>query len=377
MILEKAHYTDAQELSDFFKKFPLASPVEIRVDRQGLFFTPYEIQSPDYITYCLRDETTRELFGVATFVAQEIWLEGIPTRVIFARDLRISPVREAIIGWTKFFLPVFEEIRRELRAHHVFSIINRYELQALNAFVRPRARRRPMPSYHLYRRMYLVTLHGQFPWCNPALKTIRIVRGHEIAHDKWITYLTEKSIHRELGRNWNPKVFAENMKRWPGLDPMRFLVALDGEGKVVGCCAPWTSAGVEELIPVSYNLVSHNFRQFLKFGSLLGWTRKLTKPIHRLSSPGILDFDYLTHLYADNADIFAALLFKAYEKTRKSAFLVYAQTRSDLHLRKPPGWVGNEIPFGIYCMVPPGEDVPKFLHPANEDPIEIEPFFFV
>ena len=56
-------------------------------------------------------------------------------------------------------------------------------------------------------------------------------------------------------------------------------------------------------------------------------------------------------------------------------FLVYAQMRSDLHLRRPLTWVTAKIPYGFYALVPPDTPTPDYLHPANERPIGIEAFF--
>ncbi|MNL23980.1 hypothetical protein D3C87_1453980 [compost metagenome] len=128
---------------------------------------------------------------------------------------------------------------------------------------------------------------------------------------------------------------------------------------------------------MKYSLRAHNFRQFLKFGKLLGWTRTLTKPYSRLKIEASLNFKYLSFLFADNEDIFESLLWRAYEDAEENEFLVYTQTRSEYVYRRPLSWIAAKLPFGIYYLNPPDRTPPDFLNPTNERPIELEPFFAI
>lgn len=126
---------------------------------------------------------------------------------------------------------------------------------------------------------------------------------------------------------------------------------------------------------MQYSLRAHNFRQFLKFGKMLGWTRTLTKPYSRLKIEAGFNFKYLNFLFADNGDIFESLLWKAFDDAKENEFLLYSQTRTEFIYRRPRNWVSAKMPFGIYLLLPPDSEVPTFLHPNNENPAEIEPFF--
>lgn len=362
-----------QELSRFFKKFETNGPVDIRVDRRGDFFAPYRIQGDDFRTYVLNDETG--IHGVVTFVVQEVWLQGQPTRVAFARDLRISSNRRAVMGWTKHFLPVLEELRQDLGVHSVFSSISMYDQAAMNAFTRPRTVKRPFPRYYLFRRFNLVSLHGRFPWAPKPLPSLRIRHANKHFEDALVNYVTRKSRERELGRIWSGDVFYRQLARWPGLNLEDFLIATDHADNIVGCTASWSAGGLEDYIPMNYGIGGHNFRQFLKFGHLFGWTRNITKPVHRLGLEGPLDFRYLNFLFADHEDVFESLAYTAFEEARPTEFLVYLQMRSDLHLRRPRTWVSAKIPSSLYCLVPPTQEQPEFLHPRNDRPVDLGPFF--
>ncbi len=375
MKLEIAGPAQNQALVEFFKGFQTQGLVQLKVDRGQNFFKPYELQSDRHITYLMQDDESGKIEGSASFVVNNVLLEGQVVSVAFGRDLRISSNRKAILAWAQHFLPAMAEIEKKFNTSHFFSILNMAEAKALNAFVRPHQIRRPLPRYFLFRRFNIVSLHGQFPWANKPLASIRIRRGSFRHKDALLDYILRKSKDRDLSTVWDRQSFGEKLARWDGLQIENFLIAYDSAENIVGCVAPWSSRKVQEFIPLQYSLVAHNFRQFLKFGKLLGWTRTLTKPITRLQMEAPMNFRYLSFLNADNEDIFDNLVHAAYNEAEENEFLVYTQMRSDLHLRKPPGWVGAQIPYGLYCMVPPDQEAPSFLHPNNENHVEIEPFF--
>lgn len=375
MKLEIAKPEQSAELAAFFKKFPLRGPVEIAVDRSKDFFKPYKIQSETSVTYTLRSELKEDLLGVATFAVQDTLLGGKPTRVAFGRDLRILETRQAVLGWSQHFLPVMREVQQVLGAEAFISIMNLNEVKAMNAFVRPRPGKRPLPRYYQYRRFNIVSLHGRFPWAPKPLSTVRIRRGAAHLENALADYIVRKTLQRDLGLCLAPDDFREMLARWDGLKLDDFLVALDTNDNIVGCCAPWNPGGVEEYIPLKYNLLGHNFRQFLKFGRSLGWTRTLTKPSYRLRHEAALDFKYLTFLFADNPDIFESLASDAFDEARDSEFIVYTQMRSDIHLRRPITWISAKLPHGMYVLGAPDAEPPPFIHPANDRPAMIEPFF--
>lgn len=375
MKLEIATPTQSLELAEFFRRFPLRGPVEMLVDRKPDFFKPYSIQSASHVTYTLRDERDASLLGSVTFVMDDLWVNGQPQKVAFGRDLRILETRQAVLGWTQHFLPVMNEIQTQHGAQHVFSILSQNDARALNAFVRPRLMRRPIPRYFLFRRFNLVSLHGRLPWAPTPLKSLRIRRGSPAIEDALIQYVVRKSRQRELGTLWDADRFLDRLARWDNLTLEDFLVATDAQGNIVGCCAPWSPGGIEERIPLRYNLIAHNFRQFLKFGKFFGWTRTLTKPVYRLGMEASLNFRYLSFLFADNEDIFDSLAWIAYDECRETEFIAYTQMRSDLHLRPPLSWISAKNAHGLYALVPPEQPLPDFMHPSNDRPVELEPFF--
>ncbi len=375
MRLELARPDDSPDLVEFFKNFPVKGLVELKVDRGTDFFKPYKLQSDRFVNYVIRDEENQKIEGHAAFVIKNVWLQDEVVPVAFGRDLRISSNRKAVLSWGQHFLPVMDEIERNYQTQYFFSILNLAEARALNAFVRPRHMKRPLPRYFLYRRFNLVTLHGQFPFAKGPLNSIRVRRGNFRNKEALMYYLTRRAQQKDLATAWDRQSFEEKLRQWEGLNVEDFLIAFDSSDNIVGCVAPWSSRRIQEYIPLHYSLVAHNFRQFLKFGKILGWTRNLTKPASRLKIEAPLNFRYLCFLNAENEDIFETLLYAAYAESDANEFLVYTQMRSELHLRRPRSWIGANIPHGLYCLLPPDRPIPEFLHPSNDRHVELESFF--
>ncbi|MGE9746096.1 hypothetical protein [Bdellovibrio bacteriovorus] len=374
MRLEIAKPEDSKALVEFYKSFPLNGPVEIRIDRERDFFAPYSVQSDQHLTYQLKTDENK-IEGMASFVVRDVWLDGKVSTVAFGRDLRISSNRRAILEWSQHFLPVMNEVSQTLGNKYLFSVMSMADVQALNAFVRPRSMKRPLPNYHLFRRFNMVSVHGRLPWASNPLPHLRLRRGSAQNVDALIYYITQKSRQRDLATTWDETSFMEKLERWKGLKLEDFIIAFDKNENIVGCVAPWSAGGMQEFIPMQYSLRGHNFRQFLKFGKMLGWTRTLTKPYSRLKIEAGLNFKYLNFLFADNGDIFESLLWKAFDDAKENEFLVYTQTRTEFIYRRPRNWISAKMPFGVYLLIPPDAEVPSFMHPSNEKPAEIEPFF--
>ncbi len=374
MRLEVAKPSDNQAILEFYKGFPMKGVLDLKVDRRGDFFGPYATESDRFRSYLLKDET-EQIQGMASFTIKNVMIEGLQKTVAFGRDLRVSSNRRAIIEWGDHFVPTLRDVSDVYGVQHFFSALNMTETSAFNAFVRPRNFKRLLPRYYNYRRFNLVSVHGRFPWAKNPLPHVQIRHGSSTNAEALIYYLSVKNRGRNLATYWDSYSFFKQLQRWRGLKIEDFLIAFDRHNNIVGCCAPWKSDGIQEFIPLHYSLKAHNFRQFLKFGKLFGWTRPLTKPAYRLQLEEALQFQYLTHLFADNADVFESVLWAAYDRARSNDFLVYSQTREELTYKRPQNWVCAKIPHGLYCMVPPDQNAPDFLTPSNDTPISFEPFF--
>lgn len=373
MKLDLALEKDNAQLVELFKEFPLKGLVDLKVNRLHDFFAPYRIQSDHWKTYVIRDNK-EEIHGCASFIFRDTAHNSQVSRIAMASDLRVRPHRRAIVEWSKHFLPVLRREIQEQQASSIFSYINLSDPTALNTFIRPRAMRREMPRYYLYRKFNLVSLHGAYPWANKPLTSIKIRRGSPATYQSLLEYIIRRSQYRPFASVWDEKSFQTKMSRLKGLQLSDFIIAFDSLDNVVGCLAPWISDQNQELIPLSYSLVGHNFRQYLKFLWLFGITRKLTKPVASTGLEEKLQFAYLTHVFADNEDVFESLIATAFEQIGKEHFLLYAHTEQDFRLLPPKDWISASFPYALYSVVPPEFPVPDFLNPAISLNPEIEAF---
>jgi hypothetical protein len=363
MELVLADEGDNLELINFFKEFPLRGLVDVKIDRLGNFFAPYEIQSDIFKTYLLKD-SQKNIQASASFIARDALYEGEVLRVATATDLRVKPQRKAIAEWSNHFLPVLERETRENDVSHVFSTINLSDTSILNTFVRPRTMKRAMPRYYLYRKFNLVSLHGSYPWAKPPIPSIKIRPAHPGNVDALAYYIIQRSQFRPFASIWNTDSFAAKLKRLKGMKLEDFLIAFDSNDNVVGCLSPWSPQYVQNYVPLSYSLRAHNFRQFLKFFSLFGMTRRLAKPIISTGFETPLSFKFLLNIFVDNEDIFESLVYTAFENALPSEFLLYTHCEKDYRILPPLAWVSSSLPFALYAVTPPAKEMPEFLNPA-------------
>lgn len=352
MRLEHASPETEAELRAFYEQFSLKSLLELKVRRPTDFFAPYRAQSDEFETLVLRD-SDESIQGMASFIYRQTLYDDHVQKIAVATDLRIPISRKAILEWSHHFLPVLRETIKTQGVQSVFSVINTNDPVAINAFVRPRTIRRPLPRYHLYRKFDMVTVHGRFPWAPPPVKTLRIRAGEARWLGPVMDYIKRRAPYRAFASVWDEKSFYDRLSRMPGFRFEDFWIAFDSSDRVVGMLAPWSPLNVQEYCPVTYGLRAHNFRQFLKFGRLFGWTRPLTKPFTRTGADNPLKFRFLTFLSVENEDIFESLLWTAFENLPSDEFLAYAHSKNDFRLNPPKTWVAASLPFGLYAVLPP------------------------
>lgn len=364
---------DNQALIAFHKQFPMTAHGELLIDRCQDYFSPYDIHGDQSVTYILSRGS--EILGKVSFVIQDLLLDGKIRPVAFGRDLRIIHDRHAILSWGQHFVPVVEEVFHTFGVKHLFSVMSLSEMKALNTFIRPRNERRELPRYHLYRRFNLVSLHGQLPWAKIKLPHLRIKKASAHHLDALIYYISQKSIQRNLSSVWDSQSFHHKLERWKNLSLENFLLAMDQNDNIIGCCAPWSAKGIQEHIPLNYDLRGKNFQQFIQLSSVFGYGRKISPPVTEIKKELPLEEFYLNFLFADNEDIFERLLWTAYDEVGPHGFLVYNQMRSETLYRRPRQWISAQLPYGVYYINLPDKEPPKFIFPQNEVPIEMEPFF--
>ncbi len=365
-----------EELLVFYSNFRSQGWVELKKDRLLDFFGIYRVQSDKFETFVLRDKATKQIQVCASFLIQDVKTHEGLQRIAFATDLRVAPSRKTILEWSQHFLPALEKIKREWKVQYFFSVIDLTEPSPFNTFLRPGSRRQNLPRYHLYRKFNVTTLHGQFPWAPKPIQSIKIKEGNAYYLDALLSYLIKRQRYKYFSSLWDQDSFDAKIHRWPGFKLSDFLIAFDKQEQIIGCLALWSSDVIYKLIPYSFQLHANNFRQFLKFGQLLGWTKPIAKPFSSTEKETPFQFHWLPHIAVDNEDIFESLLWVAFEKLKKyreqSTFLAYTQVNHDFRILPPRAWISAQLPFAVYSLLNPSEERPNFLHPREILNPEIE-----
>lgn len=365
LILREAQAEDAENLNTFFSSIPTQGSIDIKILRQIDFFSLYRRMNVEYSS-CLLEEKTKthtEILGTASFLHNTSKVGSQFYKTSFACDLRVSSNRKAILTWPKYFLPQLKKLTSEKNINNFITAINLENSQVTNAFIRTKNKKSNRPVYELIRKFNLVTLHGFYPFI------------FEPNYDVKVEYALEKSTQADLINYLKLKLLEldlvplslssalENTLHDSLLYSLRqFVVAKNADGKIVGCCYPLSSTLLQDYLPQRYDQQSNNFRQFLKFTSLLNFGRKLTKPFSRTQKDETLNFQFLHFLFFDHPDVFARLCHYTFKKSTQNEFLVYSYEQDQFGYKPPIGTINSETQFGLYEIKAPEE----VEHPTYE-----------
>ncbi|MCB0364334.1 MAG: hypothetical protein H6624_01135 [Bdellovibrionaceae bacterium] len=358
MRLVKATAADDQKVTDHFKDTTLPGSIDISYQRIGSFFDHYRLQSDDFVTYLLINDQD-QIEAMASLIFRKALVEGEVQTIGFATDLRVSTSRGAILSWSQHFLPVLEEEKAKRNCRYIFSVVAQSQKQAYNAFVRPRSMKRRLPRYYLFRRFQIVSLHGLLPWRPRPLPSILVKRAQESDREALYAYILKKKSLRPLTFSLSLESIHQNLERWKDLHLENFLLAKDKDNNILGCTGIWSPSQTQRVYSHGYSPEALTLKEGLHLLSFLGMGKRLPP----VSQP--LEFCYLTHLFAENPDIFYSLLYTAYKSTTKNEFLVYTHFDHYWLSLPPRGFLSSSMPGGFYCVLSPDQPVPDFLKPMH------------
>lgn len=367
MRVVQADPSDSEKLKEFLSKYPIPGSVEVCLDRSGDYFSQYKLQSQTYDTFILRDRSEKEILGTATIAFRNGVIAGKQETIGFASDLRISSSRKAIVSWTQHFRPLMEESMTKAGARFLFSVLPVKDALIQNTLVRPRAQRRHLPLYRLVRRFDVVSLHGHWPFFYDKLTTIQIRPASDQDMDPLVQYLAKKSAGRPLAFDYTADLLRHRLKTWPGFQMSSFLIATDKRGNIRGCVAPWSSEQVQKLRIQSYGGFAQTARGALRFGSAF----KLATPLPAAGE--FYKFQSLTHMYADNPDIFDVLLEESWHRRPVNHTLVYPHFHKLPMTMPPKQFFYSKMPMALYVVTPGEAELPfDLLYNPVDNPPELE-----
>jgi hypothetical protein len=348
-------------LQKFFASQIVSGHVDYSIQRSHGFFEHYKLFSDDSMTLLLMD-SEQNLLGTASVLFSRAYVNHQEQTVAYLCDLRISQKRKVIQEWSSFFIPALYKKLEEKNCKYVFSLIEQFENQAYNALLRPQKLKRSLPHYYLYRKLNMIFFIGKWPWAPEPMPSIRLSHGEEKDLEEICTYLMQKKIGSKFYFNLTPDALKQKMKIWPNFSPYNFILARNSKGQLVGCMAPWNNRDAQQWVAQKYS----------GEGELIYNILKLTKPFRLTTAfppPGRpVNTKFLTHLGVDNAEVFYALLHRAYAESEHDEILVHTNYFGDYHTRPPEGFMSTKIPFGFYSVLSPEADLPAFLKPNPFSP---------
>ena len=362
---------DSFNLCEFYSQFTDLGLFEAKTLRHPDFFAQYKSQSSDYKLFTLKDED-QAIQATAAFVFRNVLLNGEVKRIATATDIRLANTRAATLHFARNFLPVLEQIIEDYEVDSVLSGVNLSDPNFISNFIRPRTAKRPMPRYFLYRKFNLVSVHGVFPWAPGKLRSIKVENVNSKNLPQFVEYLKKRAHFRPFSSVWDQESLEKKINLLPGMKLENFLFAKSSTGEILGSMGYWNPLPIKSVVPLSYGLRAHNFRQLLKFMWLFGLTRRLAKPIRSTGVERPFDMNFLMNIHSENEDVFDSLLTEAYAQTGPRNFLVYAQVEQDYRLLPPKHWVSSEIPHALYTVIGHDQKSPHFLDATNPQNPEVE-----
>lgn len=364
LILRESDPSDAENLSHFFSQIPLQSLIDIKIQREVDFFSLYRRFQMNYQSFLLEETTSdlnKEILGTASFIFNKCKVGQDILNITHACDLRISPQRKAILNWSKFFLPKLKELAAKNKTDHFVTTVNLENNQVINAFIRTKQKKAQKPLYELIKKFNLVSVHGFYPFSYTRNHDVEVRYANKYDVPKLAQYLEQKLVKTDLVPDELLKSVENYVNDSLVYSFKKFVIALDSDGQIVGCCYPLSSSLLQNYFPQTYNQQAHNFRQFLKVGSWLGFTRKLTKPFSRTHKDQTLQFKFLHFLFFKHPDVFKEMIYFAYHQSQQNEFVVYTYEQAEYKYRPPIGTVNAETAYGFYEILAPEQiDDPEF-----------------
>ena len=358
MRLVKAGLEDSEKINRFFESTSLPGPISLSLKRPKGFFHPYKLQSDRSATYILIDNQD-EVSALATIIFKEGWVQGKKETIGYATDLRVSSSRSAVLKWSQYFLSALEAEREAHNCKYIFSVVAQGQRQAFNAFLRPRSIKRKMPRYFSFRPFKIVSLYGIYPFSHRPLKSIKIEIARAEDRSHLFDYILKQNQTKPYHYANSHSDLDQSLKRWESLKLSDFWIAKDSQGEIVGCTAPWSSHEFQTWVPTHFSRTGKSLQETLHFTSFFRLTHKFGKK----NKP--LNFKFLTHLHADNPDVFYSLLWHTFQNTDRNHFLVYTHFENHLITTPPRQFIHSTYKANLYSILSPTETPPEILRPTT------------
>ena len=326
--------------------------VSFRFERAPNFFALPAAHSPQHSTWLV----TRgdRIVSIASIVVRPAYVDKKVTAVAYVGDLRQRRDRRAASIWRAAAPAVLESIRREFAPVLVyFSLLRDNRLARSSVLGSALGRRLGMQHLCGYSTVSVV---GMLPWRNRRRRRFEIRRACRDDSEALRAFVDARSRDLQLAPVFDRETWQRRLTGWPDFGIDNFLLAVDRQGAVVGCAAPWDCSAINRIVIDSLPRGAEMLRRVLNAASVL--TRR--PRIETGPSSHLPDLK-LTHVCIEDRDpeIFAALLTAAFRNlmdTRRYATLTFSLYDNDPLRAALKGLVLTTVPMDLF-VAPIGADV--------------------
>lgn len=362
----RAQASDGKSLSRFISQGLLRGPIDLRVQRSERFFDLYSYLGHHHETFAM-ENSEGDLVACFTFLERTVFIKGVITKVGFIHDLRIAPTRDTLRAFTHQFFSLISKLQSSV--DYVFTMVSEAQDNMFQTLIRPTGMHKAeTPRFHLVRRFEVIGVHGRYPQLRPDRISVSVGRANAEDATLLADYLQRKSRKRLLGSDFELANFQKRISTWPDFGLQNFFIARDSQKRIVGCVAPFQIDKHQMIRVDQFHGIAGTARQLMNFFSWTGWVHGLP------NDGGALPLSYLTHLNADNTDIFMSLVTAVREESENSRSLIYSHFENNPMTIPEFPLVTSRFPFSLFVLVPPGSPTPNFIRSTMlEPPPELEP----
>lgn len=298
MHIRRATVADDEALRQLVCQVTTPGEVELVEEREPSFFSLHHAHGAEALTLVAENEQGT-LQACGSTIVQRRLVRGVPTPVGYLCDLRVRPERRGTRFLLRAYQALVEAARCDLGAELHYTAVLDQNLAMRAAYDRPRGRRATLPPAWTACRYRMVSI---LPLPGRRRPGMRIRRAAERDVDELVALLARFEERREFGLLFDEELLRNRLAAWPGLALDHFRLAIDSQGRIAGCTAPWNTSGLRQTRVLGYRGAPARSRVAWNAGARLGGWPKLPPPGR------CLDYTTLTHFAAATPAAADALL---------------------------------------------------------------------
>jgi hypothetical protein len=351
--LRRATDEDGAAMCELFARVPMETELALSIRRDPDFSALLRLQSADWECWVAEEDGRVE--AMASLVFRDGYLGGVPRRIGYLGDLRLSPAVQGRHLLNRVYGPTLTASMEARGCAASLTAVIASNERALRALAAQNRRQHGMPRYTPLCDFRIRNVHLALPRFRQG-SAFRVRRATEADIPTLSAFLDADARRRPFGQPMPEAELRRRLREWPGLRIDSFYLAEDGSGALVGCLATWDAAPVKRTIVAAYR----GGMRRVKMGYDLA-ARLLRFP--RLPDPGQeLRYLYATHQAVPSGDpaVLRALLERVYADHRRGGYVLLSFFAPDGDPLDAAfrGFRFTDLPARLFVVTPPGVEPP-------------------